>query len=287
MELRGQGEWGRIGIWLITSSRVPTGERLAMVVGNDPRPPRRREILRFALVGRSGIQNQETAFEDGLQDPDESVGLGFEAGPEAVLGLAKNVVEISPDGGIGASPENGDEETELSLPNEGEAMRGEIEGGFQSSFGSAEPGGEIPNAFLDAALRNVAAGIVMGVGDQAKVFTAQEVSFLDLVAMRLIEYDVVVGARREESAQAVNETIESTQLPELARALHLLGERPSDGAAQHGLQEGLEVGLRIVARFMQSTFNDGGECIGEIAIAGVLVLSLGRLSSPLGLRGLP
>jgi len=256
-------------------------------VANDPRPPRRRKILRFSLVGRSGAQNQETAFEDGLQDPAEGVGLGFEAGSEAVLGLTKNVVEICPDGGIGASPENGDEETELSLSNEGEAMRGEIEGGFQSSIGSAEPGGEIPNAFLDAALRNVAAGIMVGVGDQAKVFTAQEVSFLDLVAMRLIEYDVVVGARREESAQAVNETIESTQLPELARALHLLGERPSDGAAQHGLQEGLEVGLRIVARFMQSTFNDGGECIGEIAIAGVLALSLGRLSSPLGLRGLP
>jgi hypothetical protein len=98
---------------------------------------------------------------------------------------------------------------------------------------------------------------MMGVGDLAKVFTAQEVSFLDLVAMRLIEYDVVVDPRREESAHAVNEAIESAQLPELARALHLLGDRPSDGAAQHGLQEGLEAGLRIAERFMQSAFNDG------------------------------
>ena len=197
-------------------------------------------VSEIFLGRRSGALDEEAAFENGLEDVDESVGFDFEAFAEAIFCLAEDKVEVGTDKRIGAATDEGDENGVAALADESHLVFGVVEGFAQGAFFV----GELANQFFDsrihALLGGVTSGVMRGKRDEGVVFFAQEEGFFDLIAASGSEDHFVVASARHESLKTPTESVNSARGTKLHGCINLLGNSTPDGAAQHGFEVGVE-----------------------------------------------
>lgn len=110
-----------------------------------------------------------------------------------------------------------------------------------------------------------------GVGDEGIGVVAKEEDFFDAVAVGAFEDDFVVGLAREEGFELPEEAVPKVDLAEVLHGLHLFGDGPADGGAEHGFEVDVEAGFRRVEGIFEGVFDKGAEGIGKGGIgSGVL-----------------